>query len=124
MCLLSRGAINHPTVAWQNFSKLEVGSRCDNVFLEHRLAVELRNLGMLEKIFPVMIGDPDGPIPAANYGSFFGENCLPVGPDTHVESVEAKLVHHLDSMALGLPVETNKTVKAVITDIMACQVRT
>ena len=40
--LLSRAAINHPTIAWQNFGKLTAESRCDNVFLEHRLALELR----------------------------------------------------------------------------------
>jgi len=40
--LLSRAAINHPTIPWQNFGKLTAESRCDNVFLEHRLALELR----------------------------------------------------------------------------------
>jgi hypothetical protein len=48
--------------------------------------------------------------------------CLPNAPDTHVDSVEAKLVHHMDAMALGSPVEVNKTVKSVLGDIMACQV--
>jgi hypothetical protein len=72
VCFLSRGAINHPTIAWQNYSNLQMDSRCDNVFLEHRLAVELRNLGMLDKIFPVLIGDPVGDVlPAATYGKFF-----------------------------------------------------
>ena len=33
VCLLSRHAINHPDRDWQNFSKLTVSSRGDNVFL-------------------------------------------------------------------------------------------
>ena len=45
--LLSRDAINHPDKDWQNFSKLTADSSCDNVFLEHRLAVELQELGLI-----------------------------------------------------------------------------
>ena len=56
--LWSRSAINHPTIAWQNFSHLTIDQpRCDNVFLEHRLAIELQGLGLIEKVFPVLIGD-------------------------------------------------------------------
>ena len=51
--LLSRDAINHPDKTWQNFSKLTAKqSNCDNVFLDHRLAVELQGLGLIEKMFP------------------------------------------------------------------------
>ena len=57
--LLSRDAINHPDITWQNFSKMTSDSKCDNVYLEHRLAVELQDLGLIEKIFPVFIGDLD-----------------------------------------------------------------
>ena len=57
--LLSRNAINHPTITWQNFSQLTADSRCDNVFLEHILAVELQELGLIDKVFPVLIGDVD-----------------------------------------------------------------
>jgi serine/threonine protein kinase len=42
VCLLSKEAINHPQRPWQNFSQLDVHSKCDNVFLELRLALELR----------------------------------------------------------------------------------
>ena len=58
--LWSRNAINHPTIPWQNFSKLTMDQpRCDNVYLEHRLAMELHGLGLIEKVFPVLIGDFD-----------------------------------------------------------------
>ena len=68
VCLLSKGAINHPDKPWQNFSCLTADSSGDNVLLEHMLALELRKLGLIEKIFPVMIGE----LAEAVYGDFFG----------------------------------------------------
>ena len=46
MCVLSKDAINNPKNDRQNFSKLTSESYCDNVFLEHRMALELRDLGV------------------------------------------------------------------------------
>jgi hypothetical protein len=57
VCLLSREAINHPAKERQKFSKLEVESPCDNVLLEHQLALQLRSLRLIGNIFPIMIGD-------------------------------------------------------------------
>jgi hypothetical protein len=56
VCLMSKEAINNPEKDWQNFSKLTLGSKCDNVFLEYRLSLELRGLGCLEGILPILIG--------------------------------------------------------------------
>lgn len=55
--LLSKDAVNSDSVSWQNFSKLEKGSRCDNVFLEHRLALELKEMGLIEAVYPVFLGE-------------------------------------------------------------------
>jgi hypothetical protein len=55
--LLSRQAINHPSLPSQSFSLLQEGSPCDNVLLEHRLSIELSERGLIEKTFPVFIGD-------------------------------------------------------------------
>ena len=57
MPILSRNAINHPKRDNQNFSKLTDISPCDNLLMEHRLALELKENGLLEKIYPVLIGD-------------------------------------------------------------------
>lgn len=35
--VLSKEGINHPDITWQNFGKLAKDSRCDHLFLEHRL---------------------------------------------------------------------------------------
>ena len=90
--LLSRDAINHPEKDWQNFSKLRADSRCDNVFLEHRLAVELQGLGLIEKIFPVFVGNFDES--KGVYGNYFGGGCHPTLPSlsVQVESSEMTLV--------------------------------
>jgi hypothetical protein len=126
VCIISKDAINHPEVPWQNFGNLTEQSRCDNVFLEHRLALELSSLGLLEFIFPVFVGNPvgpctsDPPAPAATYEAWNWSN-MPASPDTHVQQVEEKLIHHLDAMALGMPLTTNKTVKAVVGDITSNQ---
>ena len=115
--LLSREAIKHPTIDNQNFEKLTQDSRCDNVFLEHRLALELRAMGLIEKIYPVMIGDKQG----GQYSAYFQSGCHPSAPDVYVESVEAKVREHLDRQGLGAPIESNVTVKKVLSSIMSNQ---
>ena len=115
--LLSRDAINHPDKTWQNFSKLTPDSNCDNVFLEHRFAVELQGLGLIEKIFPLFVGDLD----KMEYSHYFGSGCHPSLPDIVIKSVEEKLRHHMESQALGTPIEPDRTVKSVVGAITACQ---
>ena len=117
--LLSRDAINHPDKAWQNFSKLTAGASCDNVFLEHRLAVELQELGLIEKIFPVFIGNLDAT--TSEYSHYFGSGCHPSLPEVTVKSVEEKLRHHMESQALGTPIVPDRSVKSVVDAITACQ---
>jgi hypothetical protein len=50
VCLLSRGAVNNPDIARQNFGELREDSKCDNVLLEHMLALELHHLGLIRKV--------------------------------------------------------------------------
>ena len=117
--LLSRDAINHPDKAWQNFSKLMADSNCDNVFLEHRLAVELQGLGLIEKIFPIFIGNLDAM--TSEYSHYFGSGCHPSLPEVTVKSVDEKVRHHMESQALGPPLEPDRTVRSVVGAITACQ---
>ena len=118
--LLSRDAINHPDKAWQNFSKLTADQpNCDNVYLEHRLAVELQGLGLIEKMFPVFIGNVD--VTTLEYSHYFGSGCHPLLPEVSVTSVEEKLRHHMESQALGTPLVPDRTVKSVVDAITACQ---
>ena len=86
--LLSRDAINHPEKNLQNFSKLTADSKCDKVFLEHRLAVELQGLGLTEKLFPIFIGDLDAT--TSEYSDYFKSGCHPTLSEVTVKSVEEK----------------------------------
>ena len=117
--LLSRKGINNPDREWQNFSKLTADSRCDNVFLEQRMAVELHELGLIESMFPIFIADLD--ISTNEYGKYFASGCHPVLPDIQVGEVEKKLREHMENQALGTPLKPNNTVKDVVNAITACQ---
>ena len=117
--LLSKDAINHPENDRANFSKLTADSNCDNVFLEHRLAIELQGLGLIEKVFPVFIGDLDAS--RGVYGNYFGGGCHPRLPDFSVTSIEEKLRHYMETQALGTPLHPDRTVKSVVDAITTCQ---
>jgi serine/threonine protein kinase len=119
VCLLSRDAINNAEIEKHNYSVLKEDSPCDSLLLEQRLALELQGLGLIEKIFPLMIGDHD---PLTNvYGKFFEEGCCPVVPDICVKSIEEDLLQHMDSQALGTPLEPNKSIAGVLKAITSCQ---
>jgi serine/threonine protein kinase len=120
---VSQEAIKHPIKAWQNFEKLTADqASCDNVFLEHRLAIELKQRGLVEKIFPVIIGssrtvggatipvyrDVDGPTDDPTCGSYAPCDLrqeMPMNaPNVQVRAVEEKITHHLEGNCLGTPV--------------------
>lgn len=123
--LLSRDSINHSTIPWQNFSSLEENSRCDNVFLEHRLALELHHLGLLEYIHPLMIGDSANgksvPVDERVYSNYFKTGCNPNTKDVQVTSVEEKVLMHMDRQGLGGSVANFVSVKAVLSAITSFQ---
>ena len=57
VCMFSKHAVNNPENDINNFGKLTVDSRCDTFLLDLRLALELHDLGLIERIVPVMIGE-------------------------------------------------------------------
>ena len=121
VCLLSRGAINNAEKSWQNFSKLEKTSKCDNVLLEWRLTLELKDRGMIEGIFPVFIGDDDG---SGVYSDYFASGCHPGSlMEDSVDMVEEKLLEHLDRQALGQPYRSgyNSAVKPTVDEVISNQ---
>jgi hypothetical protein len=89
------------------------------MFLEHRLAFELKELGFVEAILPILIGDCDS---QGVYTDFFASGCCPRDlPDVPVTAVEQELVFHMESQSLGLPILTSNTVRSVFGDLMALQ---
>jgi serine/threonine protein kinase/Leucine-rich repeat (LRR) protein len=124
VCLLSRGAINSSDKAWENFSNLQVSSRCDNVLLEWRLALELKRRGMIEGVFPILIGDmmEDKSTHAIEYSHYNRSGCGPKElPTCSVASVEQKLRERLDHEGLGAPFEEEMAVSDIVKEVLANQ---
>ena len=86
------------------FASLTPESRCDNVLLEHQLALELKMRGELRAIFPVLVGvlGSHGEL-GEIYGDFFKGDGMPSCPAVIVGSVEAKLKEHLSRKGKGVP---------------------
>jgi serine/threonine protein kinase len=147
--IISRSSINEPDNKKQNFTLLTHDSPCDNVLLEYRLALELRHMGMIDFIYPIMIGDIiitnttminnanrnfiDSNIEILNenikyfndimYGNYFTDNCAPLFTDLSivVKSVEEKLCDHLDRQALGCPYKNNMPISTIVSEILSNQ---
>ena len=113
MCLLSKKAL-------QNFSTLKSDSNCDNVLLEHRLALELRESGLIDKVFPVIIGEPVNGN-SAEY-KIDWQTIWPQGSlDVCVKAVEDNLALHMDSQALGTPLVSDRTILSVLAELKKIQ---
>ena len=113
--IVSRGAVNAGAqVPARHWPALTSRSPCDNVLLEHRLALELREQGMCAAVVPVLLGDElpgsadAAPAPEGERtrGNFFAQGCAPLGlPDVAVASVEAELARQLERLGLGAPLK-------------------
>ena len=125
--IISRAATNDPMKDHQNFSKLTIDSKCDNVLLEHRLALELLTRGMLSKIVPIFVGDKEGDTykPYLMRDASDGTpSCKPQFKSSEpvtVRSIEEKTTSHLENMGLGMPYDTDKTVESITNDIYKFQ---
>ena len=120
--ILSRGAINHPSDKKQNICVLNSESSVDNVILEHWLALELHIRGMIETIYPILLGDETVTTDGACYGNYFADGCHPSSiPDVVVESIEFQVEDQLNRLCLGTPLFENPTVHNVVDSILAKQ---
>ena len=117
--LLSREAINSRVATnKRNFAYLQDNSPCDNVLLEYRLAIELRYMGLIDRIFPVLIGDLEG----GTYTNYFSSGCHPTAAaNVIVSSIETKLAEHLEREGLGEPVTPSLSVAAILSQIVENQ---
>ena len=118
LCLMSRGGMKNPSKPWMNFENLERDSRCDNVLLEWRLALELNERGMIEGIFPVMVGDVDS---NGHYSNYFKSGCKPDPPDIPVDQLENKLREHLGREGLGLPYRDYESIASIVQRVLLNQ---
>ena len=121
---------------------LEASSDCDSLLLEMRLALELHTRDLVEKIYPVFIGDrtihsnsPDSssksivslvdatPVAADSaYAHYFKSGCHPqFSNDDVVANVESQVRTHLERMCLGCPLMDEMSTAAVLKAIIKSQ---
>ena len=86
-----------------DLSLLTAESACDNVVLEHAMALELRRRELLEGVLPVRM---DGKVSAARVA------------DVCVRAIDAKLAAHLAREGLGAPLEPHRTARATVQAIL------
>ena len=105
-------------------AELGASSRCDNVVLEHQLALELKHRGDLRAICPVLVGEVEQhPHLDVLHGDFFKGGGKPSCRDEVVAEVEAKLADHLGRLGKGAPQlpAASRTVQATLDAILKHQ---
>ncbi len=123
--IVSRAAMNalerDEPVPGQNWNALRDDSPCDNVLLEHRLALELKERRLLELICPVFVGDETkfagnrkraGPVTPVHEGFDFA-GAPSKSNAAVVASVEAELRAQLDDAGMGAPLIASPSVGAI-----------
>ena len=99
-------------------------SPADNVLLEYRLALELKERAFIEKIYPVFIGDVIEGSKACERGNYFDQGChvdVSTLSDVVVDAIESKLRTHLSRECLGSPMSNEMTIKALLVGITVNQ---
>ena len=77
------------------------------------MAIELLDMGLIEAVYPIYIGDFDSS--KGEYLDYWASGCHPANiPEIAVKLVEEKLREHLDRESLGTPMVDNRTVKSVL----------
>jgi ankyrin repeat protein/serine/threonine protein kinase len=115
VCLISVDAIAAKPPS-RSFTSLREDSPCDNVLLEHRLALELEKMSMIAHIFPVFIGRREAGTCAA-----FDWSCMKEMPHVSVNAVKQKMIQHLERQRLGSPLTPELTVQQVVANMAAHQ---
>jgi hypothetical protein len=121
--ILSRNAINNSNDSRANFSTLNVDSPSDNVLLEYRLALELKDRNLILRVHPLFVGDLVDDVASGGkvYRDYFKFGCHPNAPDVSIASVEEKVKWHLEDQKLGNPIKPSRTVKEVLNEISSNQ---
>ena len=120
--VLSRSALRNPSKPEFNFELLSAYSNCDDLLLEYRSAIEMKERGLLEKLYPVFLGEYDAQSSTYNAYSWSGaSSCHPTCPKIAVLNVEQRLREQLEQQALGSPYRDYMTVLDVLSDLTRYQ---
>jgi hypothetical protein len=90
--------------------------------LEHRLALELIERGILESVYPVLVGDLVMDTSKELYTDYFLTDCHPKCTNhVVVDSVETALQDHLNRLCFGTPLLEDMTVPTILDRIVKNQ---
>ena len=114
--IITRNSINNPSNNRMNFATLTDDSPCDNVLLEYKLSLELLTRGLLNFVYPLIVGDLADD--TGDYSDFFQEGCYPDCSDVvTVDAVEINLHEHLNRLCLGTPLVEDRSVRQTLAEI-------
>ena len=84
------------------------------MLLEQYLAIELKELGFIDKVIPIFIGDYD-PV-ADTFDEVKFESLFPADEsvDFSVDSVNKEIKDVFEKQSLGLPVKGNRTIREIL----------
>ena len=112
ICLLSRNAINmigknhdkeydvNNNVNTGSFTDLVEDSKCDELLLEYFLIIKMFELGLVEKVIPILIGDYD--YITNKFNDYFVSNSHPFAiPKLCPKSVEIEYKYYMEKFGLG-----------------------
>jgi ankyrin repeat protein/serine/threonine protein kinase len=124
LCVFSKNAINQKDNIRQNFSLLEENSECDNLFLEIRLAFELKRMGYLERMVPLFVGEYRDEIDS--FREYDWKTDWPTGKEIIVKKIEDSLTEELERQSLGCSVLSSGekellTVSGMMKEFAKCQ---
>ena len=119
MCIVSRAAVNDESHVSRNLERLNIDSPFDPLLFEWRLALEFKHRGLVNAVYPVMVGDVEDD---GFYSNYIRDNCGPVcAADITVNSVEATFVESLEREGMSPPLRVCLTVKYYTKEL--CQIR-
>jgi ankyrin repeat protein/serine/threonine protein kinase len=102
----------------------------DNVLLEYRLALELKEMNYITRIYPIFVGDGTsnaedgrGDVHSRKFEHFdFKTYGAQAAPDVVIDALEAELLYHLDrSLGLGFPTQMGLSVRGILERIFKHQ---
>ena len=104
------------------FAGLASGSPSDNVLVEHHLALEAKEHGVIHGIFPLMVGQTrSDPQRGEHHVDFFKAGGVPAAPEVVVRRASAVVTGYLERKLKAKPCYASVTVKRIFDMILTYQ---
>ena len=109
VCFLSKESVNNTHECTHNFKSFSEHSKCDTFLLELRFALELYEMGIIQDIYPIWVGESILTI----------DDILPSVPDVIIASLENHVKNLMQYFCLGCPLNM-RSVSSMMAAISLC----